>query len=212
MLLDVDVMADMVVQTIQRALAPMQAEVKSLQAQIVALEARPLPKDGTPGPCGNAGQDGAPGPTGATGPDGPAGTAGRDGRDGLPGVPGLPGEKGIDGAAGRDGVDGLGFNDIDEKLEDGGRFLVRTYMAGDRLKTFRHQTSMPVYRGQYVEGKTYECGDTATSGGSLWHCNALTSTKPGDGSKAWTLAVKRGSNGHDWREGDKALPVVKVGR
>jgi hypothetical protein len=40
-------------------------------------------------------------------------------------------------------------------------------------------------------------GDVVTFGGSMWHCNAATEEKPGDGSAAWTLAAKRGRDGKD---------------
>jgi hypothetical protein len=53
----------------------------------------------------------------------------------------------------------------------------------------------------YVEGKAYEPADCATWAGSMWHCNEATSTRPGDGSKFWTLMVKAGRDvGRDTRE------------
>ena len=51
------------------------------------------------------------------------------------------------------------------------------------------------YCGVFVEGKSYDVGELVTWGGSMWHCNEATETKPGDGSRAWTLAVKRGRDG-----------------
>lgn len=48
------------------------------------------------------------------------------------------------------------------------------------------------YRGVYVPDAKYGRGDCVTAGGSLWHCNAETADRPGAGSPAWTLAVKRG--------------------
>jgi hypothetical protein len=53
------------------------------------------------------------------------------------------------------------------------------------------------YCGVFVDGKAYELGDVTTWAGSTWHCNEPTETKPGDGSKAWTLMVKRGRDGKD---------------
>lgn len=53
------------------------------------------------------------------------------------------------------------------------------------------------YRGVHEPNVAYDTGDTVTHGGSLWHCNALTKERPGEGSKAWTLAVKRGRDGKD---------------
>ena len=53
----------------------------------------------------------------------------------------------------------------------------------------------------------------ATWGGSTFHCNETTTSKPGE-SKAWTLMVKRGRDGKDGRDlspAATALPVVTVG-
>lgn len=55
------------------------------------------------------------------------------------------------------------------------------------------------FAGVYVEGKTYDLGDLVTWGGSSWHCNETTTSKPGEGTKAWTLMVKRGRDGKDGR-------------
>ena len=53
------------------------------------------------------------------------------------------------------------------------------------------------YQGVFVDGKAYEKGDVTTWAGSMWHCNEPTESKPGDGSKAWTLACKHGRDGRD---------------
>jgi hypothetical protein len=53
------------------------------------------------------------------------------------------------------------------------------------------------FEGVYQDGKSYDRGHLVTFGGSSWHCNEATTTKPGDGSKAWTLMVKRGRDGKD---------------
>lgn len=58
-----------------------------------------------------------------------------------------------------------------------------------------------VYKRVYQDGKTYKKGDTVTWAGSMWHCDEDTTEKPGDGSKHWTLAAKRGRDGN---------PKVKV--
>ena len=64
---------------------------------------------------------------------------------------------------------------------------------------------------EITDGKTYERGDGVTWAGSEWHCNEPTTTKPGDGSKAWTLKVKRGRDGKDGRDAMTA-PVLSVKR
>ena len=48
------------------------------------------------------------------------------------------------------------------------------------------------YRGVHETGKSYTRGSFVTYGGSMWHANEATSSRPGDGS-AWTLAVKSGA-------------------
>jgi hypothetical protein len=81
--------------------------------------------------------------------------------------PSQPGPPGEPGPPGKDGLDG----------KDG--------------------TAGLTYVGVYQDGKEYLPGDLATWAGSSWHCNEPTTTKPGDGSKAWTLMVKRGRDGKD---------------
>jgi len=68
------------------------------------------------------------------------------------------------------------------------------------------------YEGVYQEGKSYDVGNLVTWGGSMWHANDTTTTKPGEGSKDWTLTVKRGRDGKDGRDAVDAVPVVAVGR
>jgi integrin beta 3 len=121
----------------------------------------------------------------------------------------VPGPAGKDGAPGRDGADGLGFDDFEEVQDDDGRTITRRYKSGDRVKEFVHKTAVELYRGVYVEGKTYERGDRVTWAGSEWHANETTTTKPGE-SKAWTLTVKRGRDGRDGRDA-VTVPVVSVG-
>lgn len=62
------------------------------------------------------------------------------------------------------------------------------------------------FRGVYLDGQVYERGQLVTWAGSSWHCNATTTTKPGDGSKAWTLMVKRGRDGKDGAAGPEGPP------
>jgi hypothetical protein len=58
-----------------------------------------------------------------------------------------------------------------------------------------------IYRGIWLE-KGYEPGDTVTWDGSMWHCEAPTSAKPGT-SDDWKLATKRGRDGRDGLRGEK---------
>jgi hypothetical protein len=136
----------------------------------------------------------AKGEQGERGERGPEGPVGQPGRDGLPGVPGINGDKGIDGT---NGADGLGFDDM-AVLHDGERTVTLRFIKGDRVKDFPVVFAQtPIYRGVYVAGKSYAPADSVTWGGSEWHCNEPTASTPGDGSKSWTLKVKRGRDGKD---------------
>ncbi len=118
------------------------------------------------------------------------GTDGTDGRDGT------------DGAPGRDGVDGLGFEDMDERFEDDGRTVVRTYRCGEVLKEFRFSVPAVLDRGVYKAGQAYERGDGVTWAGSFWIAQKQTEAKPDGSDGSWRLAVKRGRDGKDGRDGD----------
>lgn len=67
-----------------------------------------------------------------------------------------------------------------------------------------------IYRGVFKAGE-YEPGDVVTWGGSAWHCEEATSDKPGEiASKGWTLAVKRGRDGKDGKNGIDKTAAVKL--
>lgn len=121
-------------------------------------------------------------------------------------VPGPPGKDGTDGA------DGIGFDDLTVVQQDERSFAIKA-VRGDHTKEIgAARFPVMIHRGVYVEGKSYDRGDVVTWAGSQWHCNEPTATKPGEGSKAWTLIVKRGRDGKDGVDGrDAALPVISVG-
>jgi len=97
----------------------------------------------------------------------------------------------VPGPPGPPGADGLGFDDY--RLEyDGERTITHKWTRGEATAERAIKLPALIYRGVYVDGKGYERGDCVTWGGSLWHCNADTVIRPGDGAPAWTLAVKRG--------------------
>jgi hypothetical protein len=127
------------------------------------------------------------------------------GRDGLPGVPGATGVNGIDGK------DGLGFDDL-QVLHDGERGITFKFAKGDQVKEFSFSLPIPIHRGVFADGKAYSKFDVVTWAGSTWGANEATTTKPGDGSKAWTLIVKRGRDGRDGVDAPGSLPVVRSGR
>ena len=123
-------------------------------------------------------------------------------------------EPGPQGEKGEPGRDGFSLSDLNAHAEDGGRVVVLTFGAGTTRKEFRLTFDTALYRGVFKDGQTYERGDQVTWGGSLWHCNAETAEKPGDGSKNWTLAVKKGRDGRDGKDGEKGErgPEGKSGR
>jgi hypothetical protein len=111
----------------------------------------------------------------------------------------IPGPVGAPGAPGAPGVDGLGVEDLvatQDPADD--RIVTLAYKRGEVLREFATlRLSTPRYCGVFEAGRTYARGDQVTWGGSQWHCNADTSTRPGAGSKDWTLAVKCGRDGRD---------------
>ncbi len=118
----------------------------------------------------------------------------------------VPGPAGVDG---KDGADGLGFDDLDVEFDDE-RTVQFKFTRGDVQKSWPVEFPFMRYHGVFADGLTYEKGDVVTWGGSTWHANEQTATKPGDGSKAWTLVVKRGRDGRDGKDGAAGVPVVKV--
>jgi hypothetical protein len=163
-------------------------------------------KDGAPGKDGERGADG---PKGEPGADGKPGVDGRDGRDGMPGTPGergmdgLNGKDGKDGLHGKDGLDGFGFDDLDV-VHDGERTVTFTFTKGERVKTFPIVFDVPLFRGVFTEGKSYESGDMVQFGGNMYYAQRATTQKPaenGDGAKDWKLAVRRGREGKEGPRG-----------
>lgn len=185
----------------------------------------PVPKDGENGKDGADGVDGKDGKDGLS-IKGDPGEKGLDGKDGAPGkdgkdvdplvikemvvqavaaVPpakdGRDGRDGIHGKDGRDGKDGITVDQLNAGLEemlakglpDAVRLAVDTVLKGVPLMT---------YKGVYRPEESYVPGNTATFGGSLWHCNVPTKAKPGTNDD-WTLAVKKGRDGRDGDAGGK---------
>jgi hypothetical protein len=195
-------------------------EVEAIE-EIVRAEVAKLP----PPAAGSDGLDGADGKDGAPGRDGKdgVGVAGAlidrtgslvvtqsdgavlalglvVGRDGIDGKDGAPGRDGKDGAA------GLGLEDLSVRQE-GERGFVFRMARGELVKEFPVSVPAMIYRGVFRENPDgYACGDLVTHGGSLWHCDAATMEKPGEGSKDWTLAAKRGRDGKDGKNGERGEP------
>lgn len=79
-----------------------------------------------------------------------------------------------------------------EQLNDS-TLAIKTKMTGGTDHVAKFSIPVMVYKGVWTSGE-YQKGETVTWGGSVWHCNEATDTKPGEGG-AWTLAVKRGRDG-----------------
>jgi integrin beta 3 len=117
------------------------------------------------------------------------------------GAPGLDGKDGRDGINGKDGKDALSLDSFDAEVAADGRTIVLRLGEGEFAHVHELKLAVMIYRGVFKEGSAYERGDTVTWGGSLWHCDAETADKPGEGAKAWTLAAKRGRDGRDGKDG-----------
>lgn len=91
-------------------------------------------------------------------------------------------------------VDGMSAADI--KQTEARTFEVSISMASGAVVNKSFCLPVMIYRGVFKNGEGYLPGDTVTWGGSLWHCDDVTTDKPGEnGSKGWTLAAKRGRDG-----------------
>jgi hypothetical protein len=62
----------------------------------------------------------------------------------------------------------------------------------DAIKEFR-------YLGAWQEGKRYRRGNFVTLGGSIWHANSDSDSRPGS-DDTWTLACKSGRDGRDGKD------------
>lgn len=180
--------------------------------------------DGKDGENGVDGKDGTNGIDGLNGQDGINGKDGIDGKDGVDGKDALDidilpeinesetYQRGTyathNGGLWRShqttkGLRGwecivTGISEIEIEQVDERNFKLKLTKSDNNVieKSF----SMPVmiYKGVFKSGESYQKGDTVTWGGSMWHCDADTTDKPGElESKGWTLATKRGRDGKD---------------
>jgi integrin beta 3 len=163
-----------------------------------------------PGPPGETGPEGKRGLRGETGEKGERGEAGKQGPMGPAGIDGKNGERGAKGEPGRNASDltylqdyaaeqvGRAFKTATMTTPDGGRTL--RWAMGDVVHEIK--TAIVLDAGVWKEGITYAAGDGVTLGGSFFIAQASTTAKPGK-SDEWRLAVKRGSDGRDWRPDEK---------
>ncbi|WP_430244961.1 hypothetical protein [Neorhizobium sp. DAR64861/K0K2] len=119
---------------------------------------------------------------------------------------------GKDGDPGKPGRDGFALEDFDASVMDDGRTVLLAFTGKNIDYSVELGFPVMLYRGVFTEG-TYSKGDTVTWGGSLWYCDAdKTDSKPGDGSKDWTLCAKKGRDGKDGVVKDaKPQQPVRVG-
>lgn len=166
-------------------------------------------------PPAERGEKGEPGNDGIPGEKGSDGLAGADGKDGVGLADALIDKDGSliltmtdgrtknlgpvhgnDGAPGKDGADGLGFEhmNVEQVNERTLSFLFRRDAEEAEVSV---TLPVPIYRGVFKEGETYERGDLVTWGGSLHHCDEAKGMKPGGPDSGWTLAAKKGRDGKD---------------
>lgn len=157
--------------------ARIEASVKS------ALEALPVPKDGEPG------QDGLGLANALIDRDGALVVTFTDGSTkNLGPVVGKDGENGKDGHTFT--LDDFDIVPLDERTVQMG------FTHGGVKHSFELAIPAVIYRGVWREGETYQRGDVATWGGSMWHCDKDDCTAKPDGGE-WTLSVKKGRDGKD---------------
>lgn len=96
----------------------------------------------------------------------------------------------------KDGIDGLGFDDMTVDY-DGERSIVLRWSRGEVMKEAKIEMPVVIDRGVFKDGGSYARGDGVTWGGSYWIAQDDTGEKPGDGSKSWRLAVKKGRDGKE---------------
>lgn len=95
---------------------------------------------------------------------------------------------GKDGENGKDG-ETFTLDDFDiEPLDE--RTIKLKFAKGEVVHSFELAFPVPVYRGVFKDGESYERGDMVTWGGDLWHAERATSQKPA--TDDWRLAVRKG--------------------
>jgi hypothetical protein len=190
---------------VEREVAPLKAENESLKERLKVLEDRPEPEviKGDPGEPGKDGRDGADGRDGSDGRGVKDLLIDRDGEliatmdDGT--TKSLGPVCGKDGLPGKDGRDGIALDSFEAVVLDDDRTIELKFASGDveRVASFKWPTIID--RGVYKAGDTYEPGDAATWGGSLWIAQRSTTDKPDGPDSGWRLAVKKGRDGKDAR-------------
>jgi hypothetical protein len=164
-----DVLAELIVGVVAKAIAPLRADLARVEGELAALRARGAAVDRLDDTV----------------------TAVRERLAGLEARPPVPGPPGANGLDGLDGNDGLGVDDLTASF-DGDRTLVLRWQRGELVKSLPVELPIPRYQGAYASARSYRPGDVVSYDGSAWHCEIMTSSRPGDASRAWQLMVKHG--------------------
>jgi len=179
---------------------------------------------GEPGPQGERGEPGLNGQDGRDGINGKDGEKGEVGTDGVGlagavidrsgcliltltdgatrelglvvGRDGLDGRNGVDGQKGERGEAGFSLDDFDVAKVDE-RTVALKFVRGDIAEIYELNFPCFIDRGVFKDGSEYDMGDGVTWGGSYWLAQDKTTDRPGEGSAAWRLAVKKGRDGKD---------------
>lgn len=116
-----------------------------------------------------------------------------------------------DGENGKDGIDGSGFDDLSIEF-DGERTLTLAFANGGEKKAKSFKLPHVIYRGIFSAESAYDRGDSVTFGGSNWIATQDSPVgKPGEPTaKGWQLAVKKGRDGKDGRNGLDLAKTVKL--
>lgn len=165
------------------------------------------------------GEKGDPGEKGEPGNDGNPGEPGRDGRgvkdllidrdgqlvatmdDGeMKNLGPVVGRDGSPGAPGKDGRDGFSLDSFDVQATNE-RTIELIFEQGDRREIYELAFPVIIDQGVYRAGEKYVRGDAVTWGGSLWIAQKDTDAKPDSQDSGWRLAVKRGRDGKDAKNG-----------
>jgi hypothetical protein len=162
-----DVLAELIVLTVKEAIAPLRAQLARIEGQLAAGDLDTVRSE-----VGQVRERLA-------------------SLEARPPVPGPRGADGLDGLNGTNGADGLGFDDLAASF-DGERTLVLRWSRGELVKSLPVELPIPRYQGAYASARSYRPGDVVSYDGSAWHCEVQTSSRPGDGARAWQLMVKHG--------------------
>lgn len=104
-------------------------------------------------------------------------------------------------AKGEPGEPGLGFDDLDVCVLDDDRTIELAFRRGGEEKVFTLKWPTVIDRGVFKQGETYQAGDAVTWGGCLWIAQKETEAKPDTAESGWRLAVKKGRDGKDAKNG-----------